>query len=162
MKGFIVQSHRPCRLKYSTIDIEHRISNIDPHLLIYIKQKLSLLHLTHHQVAGIASFPHAQPAPPLIYPRHQMAKSDQLSAHPSGADFTSPADNLNNLTDVESNPLPGNENNDSKEGEPTTLPVLAEAAAIPIGTIDPVYEAKARVLNHAVSSVYLARSRAQD
>jgi hypothetical protein len=26
-----------------------------------------------------------------------------------------------------------------------------EAAAIPKGTIDPVYEAKARVLNHAVS-----------
>jgi hypothetical protein len=27
-----------------------------------------------------------------------------------------------------------------------------EAAAIPKGTIDPVYEAKARVLNHAVCS----------
>ena len=32
-----------------------------------------------------------------------------------------------------------------------TLPTAVdEAAAIPKGTIDPVYEAKARVLNHAV------------
>lgn len=39
--------------------------------------------------------------------------------------------------------------NESK-GEDNTSQVLGEAAAIPKGTIDPVYEAKARVLNHAV------------
>jgi hypothetical protein len=39
-----------------------------------------------------------------------------------------------------------------------TLPsVVDEAAAIPKGTIDPVYEAKARVLNHAVSRCILAQ-----
>ena len=38
--------------------------------------------------------------------------------------------------------------NESKEG--ATLPALDDAAAIPKGTIDPVYEAKARALNHAV------------
>lgn len=42
---------------------------------------------------------------------------------------------------------------DAKSGEPELdqLPSgIDEAAAIPKGTIDPVYEAKARVLNHAV------------
>lgn len=39
--------------------------------------------------------------------------------------------------------------NESK-GEENALQALDEAAAIPKGTIDPVYEAKARVLNHAV------------
>ena len=32
-----------------------------------------------------------------------------------------------------------------------------DVAAIPKGTIDPVYEAKARVLNHAVSPNYITR-----
>jgi hypothetical protein len=41
-------------------------------------------------------------------------------------------------------------NNESMEDE-NILEALDEAAAIPKGTIDPVYEAKARVLNHAVS-----------
>jgi hypothetical protein len=39
--------------------------------------------------------------------------------------------------------------NDSK-GDNITLQALDDASAIPKGTIDPVYEAKARVLNHAV------------
>lgn len=33
-------------------------------------------------------------------------------------------------------------------------------AALPKGTIDPVYEAKARVLNNAVSKIILARDHA--
>ena len=44
----------------------------------------------------------------------------------------------------------GYDDNDSK-GDENGLQVLGEAAAIPKGTVDPVYEAKARVLNHAVS-----------
>lgn len=34
-----------------------------------------------------------------------------------------------------------------------------DVAAIPKGTIDPVYEAKARVLNHAVSSHFILADR---
>lgn len=41
-----------------------------------------------------------------------------------------------------------------------TLPSgVGEAATIPQGTIDPVYEAKARVLNHAVSHLVLHKYR---
>lgn len=48
---------------------------------------------------------------------------------------------------------------ETREGLPNGMD---EAATIPPGTIDPVYEAKARVLNHAVSHVSftkIARSR---
>ena len=42
----------------------------------------------------------------------------------------------------------------SKEANLETLPSgVDDAGAIPKGQIDPVYEAKARVLNHAVSSI---------
>lgn len=41
---------------------------------------------------------------------------------------------------------------DTKEALPGGVD---EAAAIPQGTIDPVYEAKARVLNHAASHLFL-------
>lgn len=41
------------------------------------------------------------------------------------------------------------DDNESKDDGTSPL-ALDEAAAIPKGTIDPVYEAKARVLNHAV------------
>lgn len=80
-----------------------------------------------------------------------MAKSDaaQLSTVPS-ADSTSRSGNLNIAA---KSTVAGNEN-ESKEGEITALPVLDEGAAIPKGTIDPVYEAKARVLNHAVSYIH--------
>ena len=40
-------------------------------------------------------------------------------------------------------------NVESKRGE-ATLAAFDNAATIPKGTLDPVYEAKARVLNHAV------------
>lgn len=43
---------------------------------------------------------------------------------------------------------------ESKEPVPSITGV-DEAAAIPKGTIDPVYEAKARVLNHAVHAFHV-------
>ena len=45
------------------------------------------------------------------------------------------------------------DNGDSKEGQVETLNSVEgvdDVAAIPKGSLDPVYEAKARVLNHAV------------
>jgi hypothetical protein len=59
---------------------------------------------------------------------------------------TSRPENVNTVTKT---PATGDQN-ESKETETTSVPSLDEAAAIPKGTIDPVYEAKARVLNHAV------------
>jgi len=45
-----------------------------------------------------------------------------------------------------------NSNANSKdEGEGRSLAAVGDVAALPTGTIDPVYEAKAKVLNHAVS-----------
>lgn len=45
----------------------------------------------------------------------------------------------------------------AESGEPTMGEGIAagidSAAAIPKGTIDPVYEAKARVLNHAIQEI---------
>lgn len=44
--------------------------------------------------------------------------------------------------------------NDDTDSKVESLPVgIEDAAPIPKGTIDPVYEAKARVLNHAVRLV---------
>lgn len=42
------------------------------------------------------------------------------------------------------------DNSDSKDEEFSEVTGVGDATAIPKGTIDPVYEAKARVLNHAV------------
>lgn len=54
----------------------------------------------------------------------------------------------------------GDENGlNGKEPAPALL-AIDEAAAIPKGTIDPVYEAKARVLNHAVSLISFPSSPA--
>jgi hypothetical protein len=39
---------------------------------------------------------------------------------------------------------------DAESKELSTVSVIDDVAALPKGTIDPVYEAKARVLNHAV------------
>jgi hypothetical protein len=44
----------------------------------------------------------------------------------------------------------GNEKSDTPE---LVAVALEEAAVIPKGTIDPVYEAKARVLNHAIQEI---------
>ena len=70
-------------------------------------------------------------------------------AVPDAAAFSGviPASRIENET-VDQKTVLSN-NNDSKSEEPT-LEALEDAAAIPRGTIDPVYEAKARVLNHAV------------
>lgn len=60
------------------------------------------------------------------------------------------------------------EDSEVKDTSPAEVIGLDDEAAIPKGTIDPVYEAKARVLNHAVSTLticiditlkYLSRSK---
>jgi hypothetical protein len=53
-------------------------------------------------------------------------------------------------------PEKGDFNQISEPGNEPDLTALGanDASAIPRGTIDPVYEAKARVLNHAVCSIF--------
>lgn len=76
-----------------------------------------------------------------------MAKSNSAALSTlESDDSTSRPENVN--TAVKGASL-GNDTEPKDEGV-ISLPALDEAAAIPKGTIDPVYEAKARVLNHAV------------
>jgi hypothetical protein len=65
-----------------------------------------------------------------------MATSNDSTSRPENGDTIAKSKNLK-------------EEDGSKEAVPS-LVGFDEAAAIPKGTIDPVYEAKARVLNHAV------------
>jgi hypothetical protein len=76
-----------------------------------------------------------------------MAKSDPAPlSNVESDDSTSRPENVNTVAKGAS---AGNDSEAKDEGA-IALPALDEAAAIPKGTIDPVYEAKARVLNHAV------------
>jgi hypothetical protein len=50
---------------------------------------------------------------------------------------------------IKKHPLHGDDS-EVKESDPSRVFGWDDEAAIPKGTIDPVYEAKARVLNHAV------------
>jgi hypothetical protein len=45
------------------------------------------------------------------------------------------------------------DNDHSKEGAISVSSAIDDAAALPKGTLDPVYEAKARILNHAIQSI---------
>jgi hypothetical protein len=50
----------------------------------------------------------------------------------------------------------GTRDDDTKQPQEHRLPVgIDDAAPIPKGQIDPVYEAKARVLNHAVRVIII-------
>lgn len=51
--------------------------------------------------------------------------------------------------DIDGKTITVNDQDDSKE-DISSLSGVNDVAAIPKGTIDPVYEAKARILNHAV------------
>lgn len=76
-----------------------------------------------------------------------MARSDDVfESHHSVDHHDSPPqdDKIAKETGVENG-------TDAKEPDPSLI-AIDEPAAIPKGTIDPVYEAKARVLNHAVRS----------
>ena len=76
-----------------------------------------------------------------------MAKSDAAPLSPlESYDSTSRPENMNADSKGAS---PGNDHETKDQGF-VSVPALDDAAAIPKGTIDPVYEAKARVLNHAV------------
>jgi hypothetical protein len=67
-------------------------------------------------------------------PRSQVFSN--LSETPQGSDV------IDAVTKVD--------NSDSEDEEFSEVTSVGDATAIPKGTIDPVYEAKARVLNHAV------------
>jgi hypothetical protein len=56
---------------------------------------------------------------------------------------------------IEKTPIEGGDRDSRLEALPSAID---DAGAIPKGTIDPVYEAKARVLNHAVSTPSEKRS----
>jgi hypothetical protein len=61
---------------------------------------------------------------------------------------------------IEKTPIEGGERDSRLEDRPSAVD---DAGAIPKGTIDPIYEAKARVLNHAVSTSFeRSSSRKQD
>ena len=67
-----------------------------------------------------------------------------VESNPKGQDFENPhgSDAIDANAKID--------NSDSKDEEVSAAVGYDDAAAIPKGTIDPVYEAKARVLNHAV------------
>jgi hypothetical protein len=74
-----------------------------------------------------------------------MAKSATVPLSAVTSDSTSRPENVDA---VATKTAAAGENGFKEDG--ITLPALDDAAALPKGTIDPVYEAKARVLNHAV------------
>lgn len=76
-----------------------------------------------------------------------MAKSDSAPLPTLESDDS--ASRPENVNTAAKGASAGNDTEPKDEGV-ISLPALDEAAAIPKGTIDPVYEAKARVLNHAV------------
>jgi len=71
-----------------------------------------------------------------------------MSSSASRAEDDAVGKNIAVIDGVDSKLYTGNKS-DSKE-EVSSLVGIDDVAAIPKGTIDPVYEAKARVLNHAV------------
>jgi hypothetical protein len=81
-----------------------------------------------------------------------MADTDISSHQVNGTDTESPKEGDEIIGKT---PL----NRDDSEKQLSGVSGLDDEAAIPKGTIDPVYEAKARVLNHAVCANTLARAQ---
>lgn len=79
-----------------------------------------------------------------------VAKQDDVS--PVGESYSGPTDSSKDATIAAS----GNFSDEKGSKEHFSVSsAVDDAAALPKGTIDPVYEAKARVLNHAVSLALL-------
>jgi hypothetical protein len=76
-----------------------------------------------------------------------MARSDSApwSALDSN-DSSSPPEHVNPVA----KPAVKGNDDEAKDDGTISLPAIEDAAAIPKGTLDPVYEGKARVLNNAV------------
>jgi hypothetical protein len=64
--------------------------------------------------------------------------------------------------DSNSTPPPYTSNKNGSKEEISSLIGIDDVAAIPKGTIDPVYEAKARVLNRAVCFLHYSRDSVTD
>jgi len=84
-----------------------------------------------------------------------MADTD-ISSH--GGSLTDPESATKRHATIEQDAQNG-DSSDVKYTEVSQAVGLEDEAAIPKGTIDPVYEAKARVLNHAVRPKIFFRAK---